>query len=171
MKTCYFTGLRPHEFPFDHMDESAHAHILYTDALYQKAEELVRRGYTTFITGLSPGAELDFACAVIYHKDKTFRDVLNITLEGVVSASQQKSEWSDKYFKQYDYVLSSCDRKTVEPSAYSSDNKYAEHKIDYADLIFAVWNGEETGKTWDIIRYARQKGKPVELLKPDNFLK
>ena len=45
MKTCYFTGLRPHEFPFDHADESTHAHILYTDALYQKAEELIRRGF------------------------------------------------------------------------------------------------------------------------------
>ena len=113
MKTCYFTGLCPQEFPFDHTDESAHAHILYTNALYQKAEELIRRGYTAFVTGLSPGAELDFACAVIYHKNETFRDILNITLEGMLSASGPKPEWPDKYFNQYEYVLSNCDRAFV----------------------------------------------------------
>ena len=171
MKTCYFTGLRPHEFPFDHADESTHAHILYTDALYQKAEELIRRGYTAFVTGFSPGAELDFACAVIYHKNETFRNVLNIILDGISSASKLNPEWPDKYFKQYGYVLSNCDRKTPEPSEHRPNDRHMEHTIDHADLIIAVWNGEETGKTWDIIRYARQKGKPVELLKPDNFLK
>ena len=170
MKTCYFTGLCPQEFPFDHTDESAHAHILYTNALYQKAEELIRRGYTAFVTGLSPGAELDFACAVIYHKNETFRDILNITLEGMLSASGPKPEWPDKYFNQYEYVLSNCDRKMPEPPEHSSDSKYAEHKINHAGLILAVWNGEETGEAWDSIRYARQKGKPLELLTLNHFL-
>lgn len=171
MKTCYFTGLRSHEFPFDHADESTHAHILYTDVLYQKVEELIRRGYTAFVTELSPGAELDFACTVIYHKNETFRNVLNITLDGISSFSELNMEWPDKYFKQHCYVLSNCTRKTIEASEHRPNDRNMEHLVDHADLVFAVWNGEEAGKTWDVIRYAKQKGKPVELLKPNDFLK
>jgi len=174
MKTCYFTGLLPSEFPFDHSDEGAHAHILYTEALYQKAEALIRRGYTAFLTELSPGADLDFACAVIYHKEETFRNLFDVSLEVITSVPEKSTDWTGKEAQKYDYVLSNCDRKTVISSESGSalcENRAYPYAIAHADLIFVIWNGEETGDTWNTVCYARQKRKPLEILTPGHFLK
>ncbi len=36
--------------------------------------------------------------------------------------------------------------------------------VDKSDLVFAVWNGEEKGGTWNTIRYAERKGRKTEIL-------
>jgi len=166
MKTCCVTGHRPQGFPFDHENENAHAHIIYTHILYKRAEALIRGGYTEFITGMAKGADLDFACAVIYHKTKTFRDILDISLEAAIPYPNQTRGWSDYYWNQYDYVLSQCDKKTTVSMSYfpGCEQRRNQYMVDKSDLVFAVWNGSNKGGTWNTIRYAGQKRVPVEFL-------
>lgn len=35
---------------------------------------------------------------------------------------------------------------------------------DGADMVYAIWNGKESGGTWNTIRYARSKGKSIRYL-------
>lgn len=166
MKTCCITGNRPEKFPFDYAKKDSCEYALYTDALFQKAEELMRRGYTSFITGMARGVDLDFACCVIYHKCETFWDILDITLEAAMPYPEQTRGWPRRYREEYDYVLSHCDKKTLVSSGYFTgcEQKRNRYMVDKSDLVFAVWNGEEKGGTWNTIRYAERKGRKTEIL-------
>lgn len=70
--TCCITGNRPEKIPFDYAKKDSCEYALYTDALFQKAEELMRRGYTSFITGMARGVDLDFAAASFTINAKRF---------------------------------------------------------------------------------------------------
>ena len=172
MKTCCVTGNRPEKFPFNYREKDSHEMILYTDALYRKAEELMRRGYTGFLTGMARGVDLDFACAVIYHKCETFRDILDITLEAAIPYPDQTQGWNRRCREQYDYVLSHCDKRTLISYDYfpGCEQKRNIYMVERADLVFAVWNGVEKGGTWNTIRYARRRTRPIEFLLLKDFL-
>ena len=36
--------------------------------------------------------------------------------------------------------------------------------LDFADMVYAIWNREEHGGTWNTIQYARSKEKPIRYL-------
>ena len=42
--------------------------------------------------------------------------------------------------------------------------KRNEYMVDNSDKVFAFWNGEEKGGTWNTIQYARKKGKDLEII-------
>lgn len=35
------------------------------------------------------------------------------------------------------------------------------YMVDHCDVLLAVWDGVEEGGTWDTIKYAREKGRPI----------
>jgi len=43
--------------------------------------------------------------------------------------------------------------------------------VDNADIVIAVWNGDEKSKsgTWNCIKYARKKGKKIIYIDPNNL--
>ena len=172
MKTCCITGHRPNKFPFAYEDETSHERMLYIDVLYTKVEELMRRGYTHFITGMARGADLDFACAVIFHKNETFEDILDISLEAAIPYPEQTRDWCGHDLEQYDYVLSECDKKTVVSPSYHDgcEQRRNVYMVNSSDLVLAVWNGEEKGGTWNTIRYAAHRAKPIEYIMLADFM-
>ena len=42
--------------------------------------------------------------------------------------------------------------------------------VDRSDMLFAVWNGKQTGGTASTVRYAVKQGKPHELFDLRDFL-
>ena len=36
--------------------------------------------------------------------------------------------------------------------------------VDKSDLVIAVWNGKESGGTWNTIQYAKSKGKKIHFI-------
>ena len=63
-------------------------------------------------------------------------------------------------------MLSHCGKKTLVSSGYFTgcEQKRNRYMVDKSDLVFAVWNGEEKGGTWNTIRYAERKGRKTEIL-------
>ncbi len=166
---CCITGNRPEKFPFNYREKDSHEMILYTDALYRKAEELMRRGYTGFLTGMARGVDLDFACAVIYHKCETFWDILDITLEAAMPYPEQTRGWPRRYREEYEYVLSHCDKKTLVSSGYFTgcEQKRNRYMVERADLILCCIEREKGG-AWQTVRYAMKQGKDVINLANDD---
>ena len=42
--------------------------------------------------------------------------------------------------------------------------KRNEYMVDNSEKVYAFWNGEEKGGTWNTIQYARSKGKEIEII-------
>lgn len=38
------------------------------------------------------------------------------------------------------------------------------YMVDKSDLVIAVWNGKESGGTWNTIQYAKSKGKKIHFI-------
>lgn len=42
--------------------------------------------------------------------------------------------------------------------------KRNEYMVDKSDLVFAIWNRERLGGTWNTIKYAVKKGKSIRYI-------
>ncbi len=51
------------------------------------------------------------------------------------------------------------------PWVYQRRNEWM---VDRADTVIAVWDGIQKGGTWNCVRYAREKGKPIYRINPDS---
>lgn len=40
-------------------------------------------------------------------------------------------------------------------------NKYM---VDHADHVLAIWDGSQSGGTWNAVKYARSQGKPINII-------
>lgn len=62
---CCVTGHRPWGFPFDYENQKGVLFKMYQAQLTSMVQELIEQGYTEFISGMTQGADLDFAETVI----------------------------------------------------------------------------------------------------------
>jgi uncharacterized phage-like protein YoqJ len=44
-----------------------------------------------------------------------------------------------------------------------------EYMVDHADVVIAIWNGNQHGGTFNAVSYARQKHKPVIRIDPNTL--
>ena len=44
-----------------------------------------------------------------------------------------------------------------------------QYMVDNSDLVLAIWNGKESGGTWNTIKYARKQGKKIQYLMLNDF--
>ncbi len=158
---CCITGHRPQGFPFPR--DEAHEHcIQYKELLLQSIEKLILNGYDTFITGMADGADLDFAVCVLHHKKRYPHIILEAALPYPARPTKRPHPPTEKRAS----ILTLCDRvHEVSPYYHTGCmQKRNVFMVDKSDLILAVWNGIEKGGTWNTIRYARQKNKPIQYI-------
>lgn len=43
------------------------------------------------------------------------------------------------------------------------------YMVDHSDTVLAIWNGEESGGTWQTIKYARSKNKKIDIIHIDKI--
>jgi len=43
------------------------------------------------------------------------------------------------------------------------------YMVDHADQVLAIWDGSESGGTWSTVKYARTKGKPINIVDPVDY--
>lgn len=159
---CCVTGHRPDGFPFTrNQDDQSYAK--YMNTLSETIEELIQDGYSHFITGMAEGADMDFARLVLRHKVH----YPHILLEAALPYPVQSCNHISIAVQDRVALLEHCDKVVEISPAYHRGcmQKRNIYMVDQADLILAIWNGTEKGGTWNTIRYARQKNKPLQYIR------
>ena len=68
-------------------------------------------------------------------------------------------------------ILGKANKITVVNDHYFSAcmlvrNRYM---VDHSDTVLAIWNGEESGGTWQTIMYARSQNKKIDIIHIDKI--
>ncbi len=152
---CCVTGHRSQGFPFERGLLSGEKFNLYINELDKITRELIDKGYNHFITGMAEGADIDFAKSVLCCKE--YYDY--IKLEAALPLPIE-------YKGEREYILQKSDIKTVVSTHYFRGcmQKRNCYMVDKSDLVLAIWNGKESGGTWNTIKYARSKNKEIRYL-------
>lgn len=110
------------------------------------------------------GIDMDFAKYIIHLRDDK---ELPITLECAIPCENQTYRWKDSSVADYNSILAKADKVTLVSKTYNPGvmQKRNEYMVDHSDCIIAVWNGIESGGTWNTISYARKKSRKLEIIK------
>jgi hypothetical protein len=108
--------------------------------------------------------------------DQIFASVV-LDLGGVIEAVLPFPEYTRSFgnrsdLDRFEYLLSRCAKVTTLPFQGSDESSYlsaGEYVVGHSDLVIAVWNGRPAaglGGTADIVKYAKQIGKPLFHIDP-----
>ena len=163
MKTCCVTGNRPQKFPWKY--GKGRKHKKYLADIARQIDDLLGYGYLHFISGGALGVDQDFAEAVLCAKEIHEQ----ITLEIAVPCRAQDLRWSEADRLRYRSILERADKVVVLSERYTNScmQRRNEYMVDKSDLALAYWNGEESGGTWNTIKYARLQQKPLKIIRLD----
>jgi len=125
-------------------------------------------GPTHFITGMAIGADQLFARAIIELMDEGYY----CFLLAAVPFLGQDSKWPISVRNGYNAILSRCNYV-----GYICDPGYASWKmqkrnewmVDNSSIVLSVWNGAESGGTYNCIGYARLKNRYIQRLDPETL--
>jgi len=126
------------------------------------AKALHKIGATYMYQGMAPGADLIAA--------KAARNI-GLPFMAVVPwmghVTTITPGWAYDYNKALyyaDYVEILSDSETYTgPWLYHNRNHFM---VDHADQVLAIWDGSDKGGTASTVKYAKKKGKPVNILDP-----
>lgn len=155
---CCVTGHRPKGFPFPR-DPMCEDYRNYLNELRKEITRLAHSGYTHFITGMADGADLDFAHCVLELRTQ----IPSVTIEAVLPYPIVPARRKTAYQQERDFILSQCDH-IHETSPYYHKGcmqKRNVYMVDHSDMVLAIWNGIESGGTWNTIQYARKQRKKL----------
>ena len=113
---------------------------------------------------------MDFAQSVIVLRNQY--EYEGITLEAALPYPVNPAKQLKNCLGTRELVLSECNLKHTVSDHYfrgcmAKRNRYM---VDKADLVLAIWNGHESGGTWNTIQYARSKGKPIRYIMLNELL-
>lgn len=155
--TCCFTGHRPEKLPWGN-DESSPDCIALKKKLFQTLEELYRRGFRHFISGMAQGSDLYFAEAALALRETN----LDVVVEAAVPCPSQSKNWKEPERVRYQNILDRCDLETVVQQHYTQGCmlRRDRYMVDRSALLLAVYNGSSGGTRYTI-NYALDCGLEV----------
>lgn len=94
-----------------------------------------------------------------------------ILLECAIPCPNQTLKWASTEIDRYNRILGNADKITLVNDHYFSAcmlvrNRYM---VDHSDTVLAIWNGEESGGTWQTIKYARSQNKKIDIIHIDKI--
>jgi hypothetical protein len=145
------TGHRPEKLPQD-LDEYI---SVLTDTLFVL-------GPSYMYQGMAPGADLLAAYAAFQTGKLPFEAVIPYAgHRDMMKTDYWRSMWdSARHYAEHVEVLS--DSLTY-PGHWCMHNRNR-YMVDHADQVLALWDGSEDGGTWSTVKYARSKGKPINII-------
>lgn len=164
--TCAFTGHRPKSFSFGY-DESHPDCKLLKKRLAKEIEAMFKRGVNIFISGAAMGVDMWAMEAVLELK----RREPSVRLVAAVPFRGQADRWGAEMQERYGRLLAECDKvacfsEFYHPSCYHDRDR---RMVDNAAHLIAVYNGSEVGGTAYTVAYAREKGRNVVVIDPNQL--
>lgn len=117
------------------------------------------------LTSLAGGADQLFAEAVLEQGGSL--------IAIIPSADYEDSFESETHRQSYRQLLTQAQESVVLPFPSPGEEAYwaaGREVVRRCDRLFAVWDGQPSaglGGTADVVRYARDRGKPVEIIWPE----
>ena len=149
MPLCSFVSEQPKDFVWEYGKNIA-AHTEFIKQLQEAIEQAVElNGITEFYSGMSHGADLDFAEAVLAVKENKYP---TIRLICAVNNDDLFIGWSKQDIERYNAILEKADKQKALPDIKVLDN---------SDQLIAAWNGQESGILWSELYYAMQNRKLI----------
>lgn len=130
-------------------------------------EMLLQHKCTEAVSGVALGADMLFALAVLELKEEGHK----IKLHCAIPCKDYPSRWPDASASIYKNILSSADKIThvsYKPYTLSLIQKRNEFMVDYANIVFAVWDGSK-GITKTCMDYAKAKKKELITISPEDI--
>jgi uncharacterized phage-like protein YoqJ len=163
-KALTFTGHRPQKlFGFDFQSEGNLKMLMKLRALIIRYIE--KRGVHTFISGMALGIDMWSARIILSLKEK----YPHLRLVCAIPCAEQFAKWSESDTIAYHEILEQADEVYyVSTELYTAwcmtdRNKWM---VDNAHFVLAVWNGDENGGTWQTVKYAKKRQRPILQLHP-----
>lgn len=113
---------------------------------------------TAIISGMALGWDLGLAEAAIG---------LGIPLIAAVPFVGQERRWPRESRELYHNLLNEATGAhivTDGPYAVWKMFKRNQYMVDNSDMVFAFWNGDETGGTANTVKYAKKRDKPIYIV-------
>lgn len=155
--TCCFTGHRPEKLSWGN-DESSPDCMALKERLSRALEELYRRGFRHFISGMAQGCDLYFAEAALALRE-AYPDVV---VEAAVPCPSQSKSWREADRVRYQGILDRCNLETVVQQHYTQGCmlRRDRYMVDRSALLVAIYNGSSGGTRYTI-NYALDEGLEV----------
>lgn len=124
-------------------------------------------GAVTLYDGMALGVDQAMALKFLSIKEE-----IQGKLIASIPCQHQDRKWLDSSKKLYYEILSAADEKVLvtdgpyTPRCMQVRNEYM---VDHADVVIAIWNGNQHGGTFNAVSYARQKHKPVIRIDPNTL--
>ncbi len=161
--SCAFTGHRPHKFPWRY-DETDSRCVALKTALTEQITKLAENGVTDFYSGGADGVDCWASLIVLELRKKNPALKLHLILphEG------QADRWREPAQERYHWILEQADSvEYVSQEYYEGCMLDRNHRlVEAAEVLLAVYNGEQRGGTAATVRYARKMGRQIVILDP-----
>ena len=157
-KSCAFTGHRPKKFSWGY-DETDKRCVKLKETLADQIENLVIDGYTDFLSGMAEGVDTWAAEIVLAFREKNPA----LKLHCILPCREQADKWSDSARERFRNILEQADSIVYVNRAYKKNCMLERNHflVDHADLLLAVYNGEQRGGTAATVRYATKQSKEI----------
>jgi uncharacterized phage-like protein YoqJ len=126
---------------------------------------ILKRGVTTFISGMALGVDMWSAQIILQLKEK----YPNIKLVCAIPCAEQYKIWNEDDQIIYHEILEQSDEVYyVSEDAYTAwcMHKRDEWMVDNSNFVIAVFDGVEDGGTWHTVKYAKKRQRKIIQLHP-----
>ena len=163
-KSCAFTGHRPRKFPWRY-DETDERCVKLKEALAEQIEKLVADGFMDFLSGMAEGVDTWAAEIVLALRKQN----PTLKLHCILPCREQADKWSNSARERYRVILEQADSIVYVNQVYRKNCMLERNRflVNHADLLLAVYNGEQRGGTAATVRSARKQSKEIVILDPD----
>lgn len=164
-KALCFTGHRPHKlFGYNHRSEGNLKILLKLRALI--CRHIEKLGVNTFVSGMALGIDMWSAQIILALREKKYP---HIKLVCAIPCAEQYARWSESDIKMYHEILEQADEVyyvSSEPYTAWCMTDRDKWMVDNAKYVLAVWNGDRDGGTWQTVKYAVKRQRPITQLHP-----
>jgi uncharacterized phage-like protein YoqJ len=154
-----FTGHRPDKLP----DKKTGYKIPNPTYLYiycEISKALKKFEPEKVISGMALG--VDQVGAMVAHR-------LGIPFIAAIPFEGQEKMWPEKSQRTYQALLNKASEVViVSPGGYAANKMQIRNEwmVNHCDLLIGVWNGDQSGGTYNCLEYAKSVGKEIYCINP-----